>query len=534
MNALALAHSARARSHGPLKDYEAFVTSLGLQPRNVNQRLGWRDRFVAVYPDIEAWFVAPLATRVGRLYGESQARPADELSYRARPYLIYLALAGHAWLDFEWLLGIQYLGSTMAAVHLGIDLGLDSLHRDAVRLGYTGGAVRSQLYWGLARAVLHRGDADVSSVGEEDVAALEAAVQCFDRHPDVARLHGSADAFRRQATQYRSQLHLLRVVLYHRGQLPSVPRKGYTSPRKRQPGPAKMEAVLARYVAARALTDRPATVKNAETGIRRFMTWARLAHPGLDSFAQVTRAQVLEYSSSLAEEPSARTGRLLGIATRLKRLSDLSVFFRDVASWGWEDVPPHPLIGRGDLPKAPMAVPRYIPADDLGRLMAAIHRVECPYQRTALLVARWSGARRDEIRRLELDCLDSYPDGTPRLRVPAGKTRRERMVPLHEEAAQAVRKLQLGRKGEQGLVDPYTGKQVRYLFLRHGKLASHQYLFVASLRSACAMAGLVRSDGRPAVTAHRFRHSVGTQLAEQGARLRRSWPYSGTPAPRWR
>ena len=46
-----------------------------------------------------------------------------------------------------------------------------------------------------------------------------------------------------------------------------------------------------------------------------------------------------------------------------------------------------------------------------------------------------------EIRRLAVDCLDAYPDGTPRLRVPVGKTRRERMVPLHDEAAAALREV---------------------------------------------------------------------------------------------
>jgi integrase len=49
-------------------------------------------------------------------------------------------------------------------------------------------------------------------------------------------------------------------------------------------------------------------------------------------------------------------------------------------------------------------------------------------------MARWSGARRGEIQRLAVDCLDRYPDGTARLRLPAGKTYRERIVPLHEEA----------------------------------------------------------------------------------------------------
>lgn len=43
----------------------------------------------------------------------------------------------------------------------------------------------------------------------------------------------------------------------------------------------------------------------------------------------------------------------------------------------------------------------------------AVRKLPCPFQRAALLMARWSGARRGEIRRLELGCLDSYPDGTP-------------------------------------------------------------------------------------------------------------------------
>src|SRR2546426_10078301 len=35
----------------------------------------------------------------------------------------------------------------------------------------------------------------------------------------------------------------------------------------------------------------------------------------------------------------------------------------------------------------------------------------------------------------------------------------------------------------------------------------------------CRQAGLVDRAGRPIVTAHRFRHTVGTQLAERGAKL---------------
>ena len=91
--------------------------------------------------------------------------------------------------------------------------------------------------------------------------------------------------------------------------------------------------------------------------------------------------------------------------------------------------------------------------------MTAIHALDCPYQRAALLIARWSGARRGEIRRLALDCLDAYPDGTPRLRLPVGKTRRERMIPLHDDAAVALREVLTLRRGrgERALTDEVSG-----------------------------------------------------------------------------
>ena len=59
----------------------------------------------------------------------------------------------------------------------------------------------------------------------------------------------------------------------------------------------------------------------------------------------------------------------------------------------------------------------------------------------------------------------------------------------------------------------------RYLFVRRGGLFSIQYLFNIPLRCACTAAGLVTSQGVPTVSAHRFRHTVGTQLAERGAKL---------------
>lgn len=60
--------------------------------------------------------------------------------------------------------------------------------------------------------------------------------------------------------------------------------------------------------------------------------------------------------------------------------------------------------------------------------------------------------------------------------------------------------------------------------MSHGKLLSTYYLFETPIQAACKAVGLVRpggrgGTGRGTVSAHRFRHTVGTQLAERGAKL---------------
>ncbi|MBB5781694.1 tyrosine-type recombinase/integrase [Nonomuraea jabiensis] len=171
-------------------------------------------------------------------------------------------------------------------------------------------------------------------------------------------------------------------------------------------------------------------------------------------------------------------------------------------------------------------MPRFILDHELDQLMPVIDEIPCPFQRAALLAVRWSGARRDEIRRLPLDWLDRYPDGTPRLRLsgPQGLQGTDGAPP--PGAADALQQLiDLRRPGrDKPFTDERTGEQIRYLFVRHGKLLSSSYLFETPLQKASKAAGLVGPGGwkgkkRGTVSAHRFRHTFGAQLAERGAKL---------------
>ncbi|WP_327248990.1 hypothetical protein [Streptomyces sp. NBC_01320] len=212
-----------------------------------------------------------------------------------------------------------------------------------------------------------------------------------------------------------THLHQLEVVLFHRGQVSVQPRKLMPSWKPPLALPPRMQAVAEKWLAARRLTGAPSTVEKLELAVRVFGQWLGEQDPGITTLADVTRRHCLDWIGHIAEAPAPTTGKPLGAMSRIQRISGLLQFFRDTALWQYDDVPGHTLIGAGDAPKYPQKVPRFIPEQDLDRLMPAIDAIACPFQRAALLVARWSGARRTEIQRLPLACLDRYPDGTARL-----------------------------------------------------------------------------------------------------------------------
>jgi integrase len=393
---------------------------------------------------------------------------------------------------------------------LGISINWKVVVEEAGRLGYDPAGTQSKLQWGAMRILLHIGSTRVEDITFAHLRELRQALEQLGQRDDIALFFGSKERYQGIVQNHRHfSLNLLQTVLYHRGQINAEP------PRPKKPACVRpvvkppMQAVLDHYLAPRRLTNQPGTIRNCYEALHQFVEWIAQSSPGIETWAEVSRDRVMEYAEAWNTFPTRTPGRPLAATTRLTRRSCLSTFFKDVVAWRWEHVPAYPLLVHGDLPKRPKRVPRYIPQDELARLMPAIRALKCPSQRPALLVARWSGARREEIQRLAVACLDSYPDGTPRLRIPAGKTRQERLVPLNQEAAEAIRQIQALRRGERGLPARQTKVETRSLFVRYGKLICLKYLLSDSLAKVCATAGLTTVDSKPTVTAHRFRHTGG-------------------------
>ncbi|MGU8572045.1 hypothetical protein ACV3R2_16295 [Clostridium perfringens] len=55
---------------------------------------------------------------------------------------------------------------------------------------------------------------------------------------------------------------------------------------------------------------------------------------------------------------------------------------------GYDNVPQRKLLFNYDLPRRFKSKPRYIKENDLDKLMEAVKKLKCPYQKNAILLAR--------------------------------------------------------------------------------------------------------------------------------------------------
>lgn len=530
------------RNHAIEADYRTWVTEHIPHPAARSERVRAYRRFVETWPHLDEWFAAPLPTRLG-FAGDSLRSNGRTDAFKASGYLIYLALVHGIALDHDFVLARKY--ARPFSVEAGgaglIDLDLFEQHVcRLVELGYSETGARSHLRWGSGRLVLTRGDPDLTAITGADLFEMSAKLRLFGEREDFLELRTSLyhksprqvtdhGAGKRFARLHLAKLHAVHVLLFNIGQVAELPtagtiiRSSWEQDLLPEPCPPAIRQVIERYLRTRlhAKFDQPQTVRLAREGLRRLTVWITAHHAEVINLAQLDRTLIEEYLCWLPTCCSKHTGQPLQPTTLKHEINAIGAFCRDTAVWGWDNVPGRPLLTTRDAPRRPEMVPRYLPQHELDALMEAINRLDNPMQRAALLLLRWSGARRDEIRRLTCDSLDNYSSGHPRLRIPVGKGHSERMIPLHLDAATALQELIDHARIQQAAsrLDASSGRLTDYVFIRKGKLISASTLFDEAFKTACIAAGLVDVNGEPTVSAHRLRHTLGTQLAEGGARI---------------
>ena len=262
----------------------------------------------------------------------------------------------------------------------------------------------------------------------------------------------------------------------------------------------QMADTMARFLAQAATFLAPSTIDATGAALRRLARWL-LDTTDVRAVAELDRTTMEDYKLWLAAQPGQH-GEGLSINSRRQRLQILRMFFERIIEWEWDDAPLRNPLMAGDIPTACDPLPKFLDDDQAARLMAAARASVDPRERLVVELLARTGMRASEACGLEADAVVRIGDGHW-LRVPLGKLRNDRYVPLHPQLVELL---------STGCADNLDAiRRHRRLIADHrGPIDRH------------GLGRIVRRVGRRAgvvVHPHQLRHTLATQAINRGMRL---------------
>ena len=261
----------------------------------------------------------------------------------------------------------------------------------------------------------------------------------------------------------------------------------------------QLTVTACRYLEQIAVSSRPSTVGKTEQSLRQFALHLVDQHPTVLSFGEVGRVEIEAFKVELAAHRTA-SGKAYSVNTLRTTLGMVRTFFDRIIEWDWSDAPARTPIHATDLPGAVDPLPKFLDDADAARLMRAAAVAE-PFDRLVVTLLARTGIRVGELCALEADAL-VRADGGWWLRVPLGKLRNDRYVPVHPELLELLHDWQTAH-----------GQQRDGLLLhRHGRRVD-RHAVTRSINRVARAAGLGH------VHPHQLRHTLATQAINRGMRL---------------
>lgn len=249
-----------------------------------------------------------------------------------------------------------------------------------------------------------------------------------------------------------------------------------------------------------------------ERALRWFANFLAVHHPEVTGPAGITRDVLEHYLSWLTAAP-----QLSGNTTNTY-LVVLRGFLTACHRHDWmPGLPPEAALYLDELPPRPRPLPRFIPEFVMTQLEDPDNLAQLPDQttRNLLVLIQETGLRAADACALEFNPLIIDSAGWPCLKYYNHKMSAEQLVPLSARAAEAVRDQQhhLHERWPRGCprlfpspyANPDGNRGFSYATLRQ-RLATWQHVIA-----------LHDETGQPvSVTAHQFRHTLGTRLINAG------------------
>jgi site-specific recombinase XerD len=245
----------------------------------------------------------------------------------------------------------------------------------------------------------------------------------------------------------------------------------------------------------------PASVVAAENALRQLARWM-VTDAGITAVRDIGRDDIEDYKVWLAGQPR-RAGKTITAETHRQRIRTVRQFFERIIEWDWPDAPPRNPVIAGDIPKKPEPLPKFLDDRDAARLMAAARASADPRDRLVVELLARTGMRAGELADLDADAVVQIGAGHW-LRIPLGKLRNDRYVPLHPDLVK--------------LLAAWTAANLEHI-RRHKRLVAdhHGPLDRHSIGRIVRRVG--RAAGVPGVHPHRLRHTLATQAVNRGMRL---------------
>jgi site-specific recombinase XerD len=243
-----------------------------------------------------------------------------------------------------------------------------------------------------------------------------------------------------------------------------------------------------------------ASVDVADNALRQLARFL-LEATDVRAVTDVRRGHLDQFKTWLAAQAGIN-GAPLAANTRRQRLQVLRMFFERVIEWDWSDAPARNPVLAGDIPPSPEPLPKFLDDADAAKVMAAARAADDERDRLVVELLARTGMRAGELCDLDADAVVLIGEHHW-LRIPVGKLRNDRYVPLHPDLVALL--------GRWCADNTDTIRAHRRLIADHrGPLDRH------------AVGRIVRRIGRRAgvtVHPHQLRHTLATQAINRGMRL---------------
>jgi site-specific recombinase XerD len=263
----------------------------------------------------------------------------------------------------------------------------------------------------------------------------------------------------------------------------------------------QLTATMRRYLAQLTTFLASRSVDVADYALRQLARWLT-EHTDVTAVADIGRSHFEDYKVWLAARPGTKTPTL-GKNTQRQRLRMIRIFFERIIEWDWPDAPRRNPILHGDIPPRPEPLPKFLDDRDAARLMTAARNHPRLRDRLVVEMLARTGLRAGELCDLAADAVTQIGDAHW-LRVPVGKLRNDRYIPLHPDLI--------------ALLAEWTAVNADHIRTHRRLIADHGGPLYGRL-----VHYIVKRMAEPAgiapVHPHQLRHTLATQAINRGMRL---------------